>query len=78
MRQRQEKYPTKKLRQSLFYMAYCHGKRIPENVIIPSIAVSLEPKSILGLGALRKKRPTSLILFGLFPSKTLKFHLALI
>jgi len=32
---------------------------------------NLRAKSILGLSALPKKRPPSLFLFGLFPSKTL-------
>ena len=32
-------------------MAYHHGQRKQANVITPSIAITLEPKSILGLGA---------------------------
>ena len=64
MRQRQGKYPTKKLRQSLFYMAYCHEKRKPANVITTSIAITLEPKSILGLGANLDRTNTLGLIFG--------------
>jgi len=36
-------------------MACSHGQKKPANVITPSITVTLEPKSILGLSALPKK-----------------------
>ncbi len=32
-------------------MAYRHGQKKPATIITPSITVTLEPKSILGLGA---------------------------